>query len=363
VNLLKIRGLYGYNRAPVNERKPSFVETLRQTALELEPHRSDLLHSWVAELRELTPAPEGEHQDFCERTLDRLLRRLVTGDVEAFLEEERRAAREAVGSGASPQPLALAIRAFDRCCLPYLLREAGSAEALADRLLALDELADRRLELLVTAQEEAATSRLIEAQDQAARAAEKARELAQVNEALRVAQRESQHRADQIGLVSSVARRIASILDPERLMLETAEAIQTRANHTYVAVVVLDREGVLVGRWAGRPGVGRRSSGRAQGPAGGVIGRALRKKAPQVVMDVNADPDYHADVPGTRSEMVVPLLEEGDVIGALDFQSEERGAFDLDDVAAGEAIAEFVVVALRNARLFAAARDARPPIS
>lgn len=361
MNLLKIRGLYGYNRRPVSEHDPAFVESLRQTALELEPHRKDLLSSWVTELRELVPGPEDEQRELCERGLDRLLRRLAAGDVESFLAEEARAARAAVGNGASFKPLALAIRAFDRCCVPYLLREAASSEALANRLLALDELADRRLELLVAAQEEAAAARLVEAQEQAARAAEKARELAQVNEALRGAQRESQHRADQIGLVSSVVRRIASILDPERLMQETAEAIQTRANHTYVAVVVLDREGVLVGRWAGRPGVGRRSSGRAQGPAGGVIGRALRKKAPQVVMDVSADPDYHADVPGTRSEMVLPLLEEGEVIGALDFQSEERGAFDLDDVAAGEAIAEFVVVALRNARLFAAARESRSP--
>jgi hypothetical protein len=32
-------------------------------------------------------------------------------------------------------------------------------------------------------------------------------------------------------------------------------------NYGYVAVVVLDHEGVLVGRWAGRPGVGHKSAG------------------------------------------------------------------------------------------------------
>ena len=72
-----------------------------------------------------------------------------------------------------------------------------------------------------------------------------------------------------------------------------------------------------------------------------------------------ADPDYHADVSGTNSEMVVPLLEEGRAIGVLDFQSERRAAFDLDAVAAGEAIAEFVVVALHNARLVEQLRRAR----
>ena len=193
------------------------------------------------------------------------------------------------------------------------------------------------------------------------RRAEKARELTRANEALRRSEAESQHRAEQIGLLGSVTHRIAAVLDPERLMQEAAEAIQARMNHTYVAIVVLDDEGVLVGRWAGRTGVGRsgvgrRSAGRAQGPAGGIIGRALRKKAPQVVADVSRDPDYHADVPGTHAEMVIPLLEGGEAIGAIDFQTAQPRAFDLDDVAVGETIAEFLVVALRNARLFSEAR-------
>jgi GAF domain-containing protein len=123
--------------------------------------------------------------------------------------------------------------------------------------------------------------------------------------------------------------------------------------------VVLDDEGVLIGRWSGRPGVGRESSGRAQGPAGGIIGRALRKRAPQRAADVSVDPDYHADVPGTRSEMVVPLLDAGEAVGAIDFQSDKPAAFDLDDVATGEAIAQFLIVALRNARLYSEARRER----
>jgi putative methionine-R-sulfoxide reductase with GAF domain len=74
------------------------------------------------------------------------------------------------------------------------------------------------------------------------------------------------------------------------------------------------------------------------------------------VADVSRDHDYHPDVPGTHSEMVIPLLDGGDVVGALDFQADRPNAFDLDDVAVGETLAEFLVVALRNARLFAEAR-------
>ena len=72
--------------------------------------------------------------------------------------------------------------------------------------------------------------------------------------------------------------------------------------------------------------------------------------------DVSRDPDYVADVPGSRSEMAIPLIEGSEVLGILDFQSEEPFAFALDDVAAGETLAEFLVIALRNARLYQEAR-------
>lgn len=331
----------------------SLSDALRRTAVHLQPHRDALVEAWARALLDLAPAPEQEVRSFCARSVDALLGRLLRGGVDELLRDEVLAASEAAKTGASFHPLALAVRVFDRCCLPFLLASCPDPESLAEALLALDELADRRLEVLLRTQEEETTRRLLEAQDQGARAQEKVLELAQANEALRRSEKRSQHRADQIALLSSVAHRLAPILDPDRLMQEAAETIRMRMDHTYVAVVALDDEGVLVGRWAGRPGVGRQSAGRAQGPAGGIIGRTLRRRAPQVVADVSKDPDYHPDVPGSRSEMVIPLLEGGEAVGAIDFQSAEEGAFDLDDVAAGEAIAEFLIVALRNARLFA----------
>jgi GAF domain-containing protein len=330
---------------------------LQRTAGYLAPHRDALVESWVRALVDLSGTPASEVHGFCRTTVDVMLARLSRCELQPLLDHEAAAAAEAVRTGSSFHPLALAIRVLNRCCLPFLLAACPERESLAEALLALDELGDRRLEILLKAQEEESQRRLVEAQEHAARLEERARDSVRTTEALRKSERRSQHRAEQITLLHSVARRVASILEPERLMQEAADTIRATLNYGYVAVVVLDDEGVLVGRWAGRPGLGRRSAGRAQGPAGGIIGRALRKVAPQVVADVSADPDYHADVPGTRSEMVVPLLEGGEVVGALDFQSEEAAAFDLDDVAAAEALADFLIVALRNARLFAAGRQ------
>ena len=286
----------------------------------------------------------------------RLVERLRGGGLDALLTDDRRDAEVASRRGASLRELVAAFRCFDRSWLRLALGEPAEADR-SEALEALGALSDRRLAALIGDFEDDSARRLLAEQEALAAARDECRRLSQGNEGLRRAEARSAHRAEQIALVNAVAHRIAPILDADGLLQATADEIQARAGHTYVGVVILDQDGVLVGRWAGRQGVLRRSAGRVQGPAGGVIGRAISRRAPQVVADVDLDPDYYRDVPQTRSEMVVPLIQGGRVIGAMDFQSERGDAFDLDAVAAGEALAEFLVVALRNARQFDAGRE------
>lgn len=335
--------------------RPS-AHALQSIARVLEPHRETLTRRWVEAVSTLPEPPEADVNGFCAGTVNSLLQRLSHGELDVLLAEEAVVAEAALASGLSLEPRFRAGRMLERSCLAVLMDAAVDPAQRLECVLALHELTERRLEVLLQAQQDLLERRLQDAEERAAQVAERARELRATNAELRRAQVQSQHRAGQIEMLSAVVHRIGGILDPERLMQEAADVIRARLTHTYVAVVVLDQEGVLVGRWSGRTGVGRRSAGRVQGPAGGIIGRALRKKAPQVVSDVAADPDYFPDVPGTHSEMVVPLLENGEPVGAIDFQSEEEDAFGLDAVAAGETVAEFLVQALRNARLFREAR-------
>ncbi len=331
---------------------------LKRAVLWLQPHREELLESWVRAVTDVRGIAQTEAAARCATGLDTLVGHLSTGDLEGYLQEAMVSAEHEARRGTSLLGLAVEIRMLNRCLGTVLGRVCPDPQALTESLVAFDELGDRRLEILLAAQEAESARRLVETQEQAARVVEQARELRRANEALRRAEAESRHRAEQLALLSSVSHRIAPIREPEELMQQAADQIRTRMNHTYVAVVVLE-DGVLVGRWAGRPGVGRTSAGRARGGLGGIIGRAIRQRAPQVVGDVSRDADYRADVPGTRSEMVVPLIEGGEVQGAIDFQSEQPFAFGLEDVAAGETLAEFLVIALRNARLFDEARRRR----
>ena len=332
------------------------VSTLQHIAGQLGPRRDAILDDWARALAPSAKVDDAEVREGCARSFDAMMVRLSAGDMKGLLAEDARSVAIELRRGMSSLGPSREIRILNQCLVRHVLAVESDREAVASALAALGELATRRIETFLAAQEEESARRLIEAQEQAAIAAERAREGRRSNDALRRAEAQSHHRAEQIGLLASVAHRIAPIREPEELMQQAADTVRARMNHTYVVVVVLDGEGVLVGRWSGRPGVGRQSSGRAEGPPGGVIGRAIRLRSPQVVGDVTDDPDYHPDVPGTRAEMVIPLLEGAELLGVLDFQSEQPYAFGLDDVAAGETLAEFLVIALQNARLYQDAR-------
>ncbi len=77
--------------------------------------------------------------------------------------------------------------------------------------------------------------------------------------------------------------------------------------------------------------------------------RAANSREPQLVDDVNLDPDYVVYHAKTRSELAVPLLDEGRLIGVLDVENDQVHAFDEEDVQALQALADMAVVALKNA--------------
>jgi GAF domain-containing protein len=317
-------------------------------AMSLEKER--LAQLWAAALRRDIAAAEAEALGVCEGEVDALIAAVGSGELAGLLARDA-----ALAQGGRGLKLRVAtIRALVPSCSAVL--KDLDEDARREALVGLHDLCLRRLEALFQAEEDEGTRRLAEAQDQALRADERAQALARENESLRKAEARTRHRAEQLALLSSVTRHIAGILDPDRLMQEAANAIQSRMEHTYVAVVTLGADGGLVGRWSGRSGFRHETSSppTSSAPIRGVIGRALRKRSPQVVRDVLRDPDYLLDVEGTRSEMAVPLIDGGRAVGALDFQSESPEAFDLDDVVAAEILAEFLVVALRNARLFTA---------
>ena len=72
----------------------------------------------------------------------------------------------------------------------------------------------------------------------------------------------------------------------------------------------------------------------------GVCGAAASQRRTQVVEDVHAFPGHIACDSASNSEIVVPLIKEGRLLGVLDLDSPKFARFDADDRAGIEAMAE-----------------------
>jgi len=70
----------------------------------------------------------------------------------------------------------------------------------------------------------------------------------------------------------------------------------------------------------------------------GVCGAAARERATQVVADVHAFPGHIACDAASRSEIVVPLIQGGVLLGVWDVDSPTPGRFDGQDRAGMEAL-------------------------
>ena len=62
--------------------------------------------------------------------------------------------------------------------------------------------------------------------------------------------------------------------------------------------------------------------------------------------DVDAFPGHIACDSASRSELVVPLLHDGELVGVLDIDSPVTSRFDADDQAGLEAIAQVFIESL-----------------
>jgi len=98
-----------------------------------------------------------------------------------------------------------------------------------------------------------------------------------------------------------------------------------------------DGKELIVGPFQGRPACVRIAVGR------GVCGTAVERRRSILVDDVHAFSDHIACDAASRSELVVPLLREGEVVGVLDLDSPRLARFDAEDQAGVEALATIYV--------------------
>lgn len=104
--------------------------------------------------------------------------------------------------------------------------------------------------------------------------------------------------------------------------------------YDWVGIYLLDGNELVLGPYSGRP------SPHSRIPLGrGICGAAAADKATIIVDDVSKDARYLACSPLTRSEIVVPIMRRGEVLGEIDIDSDRLAAFGAADRALVEAVA------------------------
>ncbi|MBS0505058.1 MAG: GAF domain-containing protein [Proteobacteria bacterium] len=80
----------------------------------------------------------------------------------------------------------------------------------------------------------------------------------------------------------------------------------------------------------------------------GVCGTAAETRETQLVADVNAFPGHIACDAASASELVVPIVAQGELIGVLDLDSPTPGRFDAGDAAGCEMLVKLLAERIKK---------------
>ena len=124
-----------------------------------------------------------------------------------------------------------------------------------------------------------------------------------------------------------VLKQLGSLLEGEKNVianLANASALlnQFLTDVNWVGFYLKDGEELVLGPFQGLPACVRIPIGK------GVCGTAAKNKTSLIVADVNKFPGHIACDARSQSELVVPLLKDGEVIGVLDIDSPVQNRFD-----------------------------------
>ena len=153
-------------------------------------------------------------------------------------------------------------------------------------------------------------------------------------------------------LLNEIARELTSILNLDELLGRIAELVRRLIDYQMFSILLLDPSGEkLQHRFSLR--FNENIHLKHEIPLGrGLVGAAAESKQAVLVPDVSKDPRYIQTNPETRSELAVPLIYKGKVIGVLDLEHTRRGFFTEEHQRTMTTLAAQIAIALENARLY-----------
>ncbi len=205
----------------------------------------------------------------------------------------------------------------------------------------------------------------VEGRDEIARLAKVFNNMtAQLRELIGSLEEQVAARTAELTLSMEVGQRATAIREEHKLLPTITEFIRQQFNLYYVQVYYIDDLGQNVVLRHGTGKVGEQLLARQHHlpvGEGSIVGQVAQTGQSIVVSDTELS-DIHKPnplLPATRSELAVPLVVEGRVIGVLDMQATEPYTFTQKNLTVFEAMATQLALSIDGARQWAAAQEAQ----
>lgn len=165
-------------------------------------------------------------------------------------------------------------------------------------------------------------------------------------------------RTRRLETAATLGKRMSSILNLEELLVEVVNQIKDNFGYYHAHIYLLDaqQEKLVVAEGTGQAGAEMKAKEHSiplNAPTS-LVARAVRTGQIVKVDNVREAPDWLPNplLPETRSEMAMPIILEGQIVGVLDVQDDEIAGLDDTDANLLLILASQVAVAIRNAQLF-----------
>lgn len=165
-----------------------------------------------------------------------------------------------------------------------------------------------------------------------------------------------QRHATLLKAAARAAKNITTILDPYELFQRTVDIICDEFGFYYAGIFLLDdkKQYAVLREGRGEAGKAMINEGHKLAVGGNsMIGASIANRQGRIALDVGHEAVFFENphLPGTRSEMALPLIVGEDVIGALTVQSKEEAAFHDEDIDALQTMADQLAIAIQNSNL------------
>jgi diguanylate cyclase (GGDEF)-like protein/PAS domain S-box-containing protein len=156
-------------------------------------------------------------------------------------------------------------------------------------------------------------------------------------------------RRDSLTRIYSFGQRLATASTPDQATTSTLDFLVEQFDFELSAILLAEDDGSLV--VAGLRGPYRNGGimvGSKITVGSGIIGWVAEHHRPLLVPSVKDDPRYFEAFSGTRSELAVPILFSGNLLGIVNVESQQQGFFDDEDRQLLEVVANHLAIALSN---------------